>query len=241
MEVFSRFCYRIEHDGPRTAISLPPRREAKFECAPNVPQTCTKRTLSAPTDEPRASCGLPTQSRPIRRSSDEARSARRGKARAAPGKVRRGLAQSRSRDRPRSHGRWRRGEAEPGRRGVGSGRGPTKRKGGKRGPAEARQRAQASSAVSPRKSHKPASPVSPQPHKPSSLKSRNPGSPATLLKSRKTSNPASPRNPATPSTHAALASLASPWQNLSAHFEILGTKHPSIGYYLLHIFACCLP
>lgn len=133
---------------------------------PNVPQMCSKRTLSAPTDEPRASCGLPTQSRPIRRSSDEARSTRRGKVRAVSGKVRRGLAQSRSRDRPRSHDRWGRGEAGPGRRGAGSGRGPTKRKGGKRGPAEVRQRAQASSAVSPRKSHKPATPQALKPQVP---------------------------------------------------------------------------
>ena len=210
--------------------------------ASDVPQTCPKRTQSASSPrrasgELRASDAVPTDPTRFRRSPFGAP----GQGPGAPGKVRRGLAQSRSCDRPRSHGRWRRGEAEPGRRGVGSGRGPTKRKGGKRGPAEARQRAQASSAVSPRKSHKPASPVSPQPHKPSSLKSRNPVSPATLLKSRKTSNPTSPRNPATPSTHAALASLASPWRNLSAHFEILGTKHPSIGYYLLHIFACCLP
>lgn len=206
MEVFSRFCYRIEHDGPRTAISLPPRREAKFECAPNVPQTCPKRTLSAPTDEPRASCGLPTQSRPIRRSSDEARSARRGKARAVFGKVRRDSAQSELRDRPRSHGRWRRGEAEPGRRGVGSGRGPTKRKGGKRDPAEARQRAQASSAVSPRKSHKPATPQARKsrklatsqalkPQVPQSRKSRNPSQVPQDQQSRKPPQSRNPLNP----------------------------------------------
>ena len=206
--------------------------------ASDVPQTCPKRTQSASSPrrasgELRASDAVPTDPTRFRRSPFGAP----GQGPGAPGKVRRGLAQSRSCDRPRSHGRWRRGEAEPGRRGAGSGRGPTKRKGGKQDPAEVRQRAQASSAVSPRKSRKPATPQARKSRKPATSQALKPQVP----QSRKTSNPTSPRNPATPSTHAALASLASPWRNLSAHFEILGTKHPSIGYYLLHIFACCLP
>lgn len=188
------------------ALELQSPRLREERRTPNVPQMCSKHTLSASTDEPRASCGLPTQSRPIRRSSDEARSARRGKVRAVFGKVRRDSAQSELRDRPRSHGRWRRGEAEPGRRGAGSGRGPTKRKGGKRDPAEARQRAQASSAVSPRKSHKPATPQARKSRKPAtsqalkpqvpqSRKSRNPSQVPQDQQSRKPPQSRNPLNP----------------------------------------------
>lgn len=177
------------------ALELQSPRLREERRTPNVPQMCSKHTLSAPTDEPRASCGLPTQSRPIRRSSDEARSARRGKVRAVFGKVRRDSAQSELRDRPRSHGRWRRGEAEPGRRGAGSGRGPTKRKGGKRDPAEARQRAQASSAVSPRKSHKPATSQALKPQVPQSRKSRNPSQVPQDQQSRKPPQSRNPLNP----------------------------------------------
>ena len=197
---FRDFVTRIEHDGPRTAISPASEREAKFECAPNVPQTCPRRTLSAPTDEPRASCGLPTQSRPIRRSSDEARSARRGKARAAPGKVRRGLAQSRSRDRPRSHGRWRRGEAEPGRREwdpvearqsarrkAGSGRSSTT--------SASLKRSKPSKVPQARKSRKPATPQALKPQVPQSRKSRNPSQVPQDQQSRKPPQSRNPLNP----------------------------------------------
>ena len=183
----------------------------KSECVSDVPQTCLRRAPSAPKahpppDEPRASCGLPTQSRPIRRSSDEARSARRGKVRAVFGKVRRDSAQSELRDRPRSHGRWRRGEAEPGRRGAGSGRGPTKRKGGKQDPAEVRQRAQASSAVSPRKSRKPATPqarksrkpATPQALKPQVPQPRKSRNPPQVPQDQQPHKPPQSRNPLNP-------------------------------------------
>ena len=154
--------------------------------ASDVPQTCPKRTQSASSPrrasgELRASDAVPTDPTRFRRSPFGAP----GQGPGAPGKVRRGLAQSRSCDRPRSHGRWRRGEAEPGRRGAGSGRGPTKRKGGKQDPAEVRQRAQASSAVSPRKSRKPATPQA--------RKSRKPATPQALQpqvpQPRKSRNP----------------------------------------------------
>mgnify|MGYP001851581835 FL=1 len=188
------------------ALELQSPRLREERRTPNVPQMCSKHTLSAPTDEPRASCGLPTQSRPIRRSSDEARSARRGKVRAVFGKVRRDSAQSELRDRPRSHGRWRRGEAEPGRRGAGSGRGPTKRKGGKRDPAEARQRAQASSAVSPRKSRKPATPqarksrkpATPQALKPQVPQPRKSRNPPQVPQDQQPHKPPQSRNPLNP-------------------------------------------
>ena len=188
------------------ALELQSPRLREERRTPNVPQMCSKRTLSAPTDEPRASCGLPTQSRPIRRSSDEARSARRGKVRAVFGKVRRDSAQSELRDRPRSHGRWRRGEAEPGRRGAGSGRGPTKRKGGKQDPAEVRQRAQASSAVSPRKSRKPATPqarksrkpATPQALKPQVPQPRKSRNPPQVPQDQQPHKPPQSRNPLNP-------------------------------------------
>ena len=188
------------------ALELQSPRLREERRTPNVPQMCSKHTLSAPTDEPRASCGLPTQSRPIRRSSDEARSARRGKVRAVFGKVRRDSAQSRSCDRPRSHGRWRRGEAEPGRRGAGSGRGPTKRKGGKQDPAEVRQRAQASSAVSPRKSRKPATPqarksrkpATPQALKPQVPQPRKSRNPPQVPQDQQPPKPPQSRNPLNP-------------------------------------------
>ena len=175
--------------------------------ASDVPQTCPKRTQSASSPrrasgELRASDAVPTDPTRFRRSPFGAP----GQGPGAPGKVRRGLAQSRSCDRPRSHGRWRRGEAEPGRRGVGSGRGPTKRKGGKRGPAEARQRAQASSAVSPRKSRKPATPQARKSRKPAtsqalkpqvpqSRKSRNPSQVPQDQQSRKPPQSRNPLNP----------------------------------------------
>lgn len=175
--------------------------------ASDVPQTCPKRTLSASSPrrasgELRASDAVPTDPTRFRRSPFGAP----GQGPGAPGKVRRGLAQSRSCDRPRSHGRWRRGEAEPGRRGAGSGRGPTKRKGGKRDPAEARQRAQASSAVSPRKSHKPATPQARKSRKPAtsqalkpqvpqSRKSRNPSQVPQDQQSRKPPQSRNPLNP----------------------------------------------
>ena len=175
--------------------------------ASDVPQTCPKRTQSASSPrrasgELRASDAVPTDPTRFRRSPFGAP----GQGPGAPGKVRRGLAQSRSCDRPRSHGRWRRGEAEPGRRGAGSGRGPTKRKGGKRGPAEVRQRAQASSAVSPRKSRKPATPqarksrkpATPQalkPQVPQSRKSRNPSQVPQDQQSRKPPQSRNPLNP----------------------------------------------
>ena len=175
--------------------------------ASDVPQTCPKRTQSASSPrralgELRASDAVPTDPTRFRRSPFGAP----GQGPGAPGKVRRGLAQSRSCDRPRSHGRWRRGEAEPGRRGAGSGRGPTKRKGGKRDPAEARQRAQASSAVSPRKSHKPATPQARKSRKPAtsqalkpqvpqSRKSRNPSQVPQDQQSRKPPQSRNPLNP----------------------------------------------
>ena len=175
--------------------------------ASDVPQTCPKRTQSASSPrrasgELRASDAIPTDPTRFRRSPFGAP----GQGPGAPGKVRRGLAQSRSCDRPRSHGRWRRGEAEPGRRGAGSGRGPTKRKGGKRDPAEARQRAQASSAVSPRKSHKPATPQARKSRKPAtsqalkpqvpqSRKSRNPSQVPQDQQSRKPPQSRNPLNP----------------------------------------------
>lgn len=175
--------------------------------ASDVPQTCPKRTQSASSPrrasgELRASDAVPTDPTRFRRSPFGAS----GQGPGAPGKVRRGLAQSRSCDRPRSHGRWRRGEAEPGRRGAGSGRGPTKRKGGKRDPAEARQRAQASSAVSPRKSHKPATPQARKSRKPAtsqalkpqvpqSRKSRNPSQVPQDQQSRKPPQSRNPLNP----------------------------------------------
>lgn len=184
--------------------------------ASDVPQTCPKRTQSASSPrrasgELRASDAVPTDPTRFRRSPFGAP----GQGPGAPGKVRRGLAQSRSCDRPRSHGRWRRGEAEPGRRGAGSGRGPTKRKGGKQDPAEVRQRAQASSAVSPRKSHKPATPqarksrkpATPQalkPQVPQPRKSRNPPQvpqdqqPHKPPQSRNPLNPRSSRKPCKP-------------------------------------------
>ena len=175
--------------------------------ASDVPQTCPKRTQSASSPrrasgELRASDAVPTDPTRFRRSPFGAP----GQGPGAPGKVRRDSAQSELRDRPRSHGRWRRGEAEPGRRGAGSGRGPTKRKGGKRGPAEVRQRAQASSAVSPRKSHKPATPqarksrkpATPQalkPQVPQSRKSRNPSQVPQDQQSRKPPQSRNPLNP----------------------------------------------
>ena len=184
--------------------------------ASDVPQTCPKRTQSASSPrrasgELRASDAVPTDPTRFRRSPFGAP----GQGPGAPGKVRRDSAQSELRDRPRSHGRWRRGEAEPGRRGAGSGRGPTKRKGGKRDPAEARQRAQASSAVSPRKSHKPATPqarksrkpATPQalkPQVPQPRKSRNPPQvpqdqqPHKPPQSRNSLNPRSSRKPCKP-------------------------------------------
>ena len=175
--------------------------------ASDVPQTCPKRTQSASSPrrasgELRASDAVPTDPTRFRRSPFGAP----GQGPGAPGKVRRGLAQSRSCDRPRSHGRWRRGEAEPGRRGAGSGRGPTKRKGGKQDPAEVRQRAQASSAVSPRKSHKPATPQARKSRKPAtsqalkpqvpqSRKSRNPSQVPQDQQSRKPPQSRNPLNP----------------------------------------------
>ena len=175
--------------------------------ASDVPQTCPKRTQSASSPrrasgELRASDAVPTDPTRFRRSPFGAP----GQGPGAPGKVRRDSAQSELRDRPRSHGRWRRGEAEPGRRGAGSGRGPTKRKGGKRDPAEARQRAQASSAVSPRKSHKPATPQARKSRKPAtsqalkpqvpqSRKSRNPSQVPQDQQSRKPPQSRNPLNP----------------------------------------------
>ena len=184
--------------------------------ASDVPQTCPKRTQSASSPrrasgELRASDAVPTDPTRFRRSPFGAP----GQGPGAPGKVRRDSAQSELRDRPRSHGRWRRGEAEPGRRGAGSGRGPTKRKGGKQDPAEVRQRAQASSAVSPRKSRKPATPqarksrkpATPQalkPQVPQPRKSRNPPQvpqdqqPHKPPQSRNPLNPRSSRKPCKP-------------------------------------------
>ena len=177
--------------------------EPQFPCLreegrnPNASQTCLRRASDVPQAHPKRILPQTSFGRVagLRRSPDRIPSTRWGKVQATSGKVRRGSAQSGLCDRSRSHGRRGRGEAEPGRRGAGSGRGPTKRKGGKRDPAEVRQRAQASSAISSRKSHKPssprkpASPVSPQPHKPSSLKSRKLESPA---------RPAIPQAPAIP-------------------------------------------
>lgn len=175
--------------------------------ASDVPQTCPKRTQSASSPrrasgELRASDAVPTDPTRFRRSPFGAP----GQGPGAPGKVRRDSAQSELRDRPRSHGRWRRGEAEPGRRGAGSGRGPTKRKGGKQDPAEVRQRAQASSAVSPRKSHKPATPQARKSRKPAtsqalkpqvpqSRKSRNPSQVPQDQQSRKPPQSRNPLNP----------------------------------------------
>ena len=164
--------------------------------ASDVPQTCPKRTQSASSPrrasgELRASDAVPTDPTRFRRSPFGAP----GQGPGAPGKVRRGLAQSRSCDRPRSHGRWRRGEAEPGRRGAGSGRGPTKRKGGKQDPAEVRQRAQASSAVSPRKSRKPATPQALKPQVPQPRKSRNP---PQVPQDQQPHKPPQSRNPLNP-------------------------------------------
>ena len=175
--------------------------------ASDVPQTCPKRTQSASSPrrasgELRASDAVPTDPTRFRRSPFGAP----GQGPGAPGKVRRDSAQSELRDRPRSHGRWRRGEAEPGRRGAGSGRGPTKRKGGKQDPAEVRQRAQASSAVSPRKSRKPATPqarksrkpATPQalkPQVPQPRKSRNPPQVPQDQQSRKPPQSRNPLNP----------------------------------------------
>ena len=175
--------------------------------ASDVPQTCPKRTQSASSPrrasgELRAFDAVPTDPTRFRRSPFGAP----GQGPGAPGKVRRDSAQSELRDRPRSHGRWRRGEAEPGRRGAGSGRGPTKRKGGKQDPAEVRQRAQASSAVSPRKSHKPATPQARKSRKPAtsqalkpqvpqSRKSRNPSQVPQDQQSRKPPQSRNPLNP----------------------------------------------
>ena len=175
--------------------------------ASDVPQTCPKRTQSASSPrrasgELRASDAVPTDPTRFRRSPFGAP----GQGPGAPGKVRRGLAQSRSCDRPRSHGRWRRGEAEPGRRGAGSGRGPTKRKGGKQDPAEVRQRAQASSAVSPRKSRKPATPqarksrkpATPQALKPQVPQPRKSRNPPQVPQDQQPHKPQQSRNPLNP-------------------------------------------
>ena len=175
--------------------------------ASDVPQTCPKRTQSASSPrrasgELRASDAIPTDPTRFRRSPFGAP----GQGPGAPGKVRRGLAQSRSCDRPRSHGRWRRGEAEPGRRGAGSGRGPTKRKGGKQDPAEVRQRAQASSAVSPRKSRKPATPqarksrkpATPQALKPQVPQPRKSRNPPQVPQDQQPHKPPQSRNPLNP-------------------------------------------
>ena len=175
--------------------------------ASDVPQTCPKRTQSASSPrrasgELRASDAVPTDPTRFRRSPFGAP----GQGPGAPGKVRRGLAQSRSCDRPRSHGRWRRGEAEPGRRGAGSGRGPTKRKGGKQDPAEVRQRAQASSAVSPRKSRKPATPqarksrkpATPQALKPQVPQRRKSRNPPQVPQDQQPHKPPQSRNPLNP-------------------------------------------
>ncbi len=175
--------------------------------ASDVPQTCPKRTQSASSPrrasgELRASDAVPTDPTRFRRSPFGAP----GQGPGAPGKVRRGLAQSRSCDRPRSHGRWRRGEAEPGRRGAGSGRGPTKRKGGKQDPAEVRQRAQASSAVSPRKSRKPATPqarksrkpATPQALKPQVPQPRKSRNPPQVPQDQQPHKPPQSRNPLNP-------------------------------------------
>ena len=175
--------------------------------ASDVPQTCPKRTQSASSPrrasgELRASDAVPTDPTRFRRSPFGAP----GQGPGAPGKVRRDSAQSELRDRPRSHGRWRRGEAEPGRRGAGSGRGPTKRKGGKRGPAEVRQRAQASSAVSPRKSRKPATPqarksrkpATPQALKPQVPQPRKSRNPPQVPQDQQPHKPPQSRNPLNP-------------------------------------------
>ena len=175
--------------------------------ASDVPQTCPKRTQSASSPrrasgELRASDAVPTDPTRFRRSPFGAP----GQGPGAPGKVRRDSAQSELRDRPRSHGRWRRGEAEPGRRGAGSGRGPTKRKGGKQDPAEVRQRAQASSAVSPRKSHKPATPqarksrkpATPQALKPQVPQPRKSRNPPQVPQDQQPHKPPQSRNPLNP-------------------------------------------